>query len=181
MPDHVRHLIAESLRVLRPGGTIRITCPDFSLYWSAYKRGDYRFFAYPDITARFPLEQVLLYDLAGMLSECETDQPGLKLRTDYVRQVLATKPMAEALDELCSHIDYERNRQKPNHTSWWTPEKVVHELQSVGFDAYRSGFGQSRAHVMRDTGYDDPLLFLSGYFDKTVPRFSLFVEGEKLS
>jgi hypothetical protein len=87
--------------------------------------------------------------------------------------------MAEALDELCSHIDYERNRKKPNHTSWWTPEKLVSELSTIGFDAYRSAYGQSRVPVMRDTGYDDPLKQLTGYFDFTVPRLSLYVEGTK--
>jgi hypothetical protein len=142
---------------LRPGGTLRITCPDFTQYWLAYKRGDHRFFAYPELTRTYSLEQVLLYDLCGMLSECEKDQPGLKLTTEYTRKVLVEKPMAEALDELCSHVDYERNRAKPNHVSWWTLEKLVTELSAVGFDAYRSAYGQSRVHVMRDTGYNDPL------------------------
>jgi predicted SAM-dependent methyltransferase len=70
MPDHDRNIFKEALRVLKPGGTIRITCPDFSQYYLAYLRGDKRWFAYPAITEKFPLEQVLLYDLCGMLSEC---------------------------------------------------------------------------------------------------------------
>lgn len=179
LPEHNVHMFNEAFRVLKPGGYIRITCPNFHLYYGAYLRGDLDFFSYPSLVKEYPVEQVLVYEFASMLSECEPDQPGLKLTTDYIKHTLSSLPMEQALDEICSHVDYSRNRKKPNHVSWWTPEKLVRYLSAAGFEAYASAFGQSQASVMRDTGYNDPLRFLSGYFDTTIPRCSLYVEGRK--
>lgn len=42
--DRVRSFLSESLRVLRPGGLLRITCPDLALYARAYVNADDAFF-----------------------------------------------------------------------------------------------------------------------------------------
>ncbi len=42
--DRVRQFLGEVYRVLRPGGTCRITCPDLGLYVQAYASGDDGFF-----------------------------------------------------------------------------------------------------------------------------------------
>ena len=170
LTEHAVHMFEEAYRVLKPGGAIRVTCPDFSLYYNAYLRGDKRFFPYPYLVERFPLEQVLVYECASMLSECEPDMPGNRLSTDYIRGVLKSLEMDDALNEICSHIDYARNREKPNHVSWWTPDKMIPLMRKIGFNAYRSAHGQSGFHVMRD----------AKYFDTTEKARSLYVEAVKI-
>ncbi|KRE21442.1 hypothetical protein ASE66_28905 [Bosea sp. Root483D1] len=168
LPEHDRHIFRECYRILKPGGIVRFITPNFHLYYGAYKRGDGRFFPYPELVEKHSLEQVLVYEFASMLSDCETEIPGFKISTEEARKILSEKPMAEALDQICEYVDYERNRVKPNHVSWWTPEKVVAELIAVGFNAYPSAFGQSLAHVMRDTTVFDTVQWWRSLYAEAV-------------
>jgi hypothetical protein len=170
MTGDVEHLLAESFRVLRPGGVIRITCPEIEFYYRAYMTGDKAWFPYPETANAVPLESVLLTEFAGQLASHNTDAIGKKLDLDYVRKTLHSLPMAEALDALSAHIDRDLSRGQPSaHKSWWTAAKVAAVLERAGFKALRSGWGQSSVPVMRNRNM----------FDATVPWLSLFVEGVK--
>ena len=42
--DHVRHVLAECHRILKPGGLLRLTIPDLEIYAAKYAAGDRAFF-----------------------------------------------------------------------------------------------------------------------------------------
>ena len=170
LTEHAQHMFSEAHRVLKPGGLLRIVCPNAELYYRAYLAGDVSFFPYPDIVAEYSLEQVYLHELATMLSSAEKRHGTIKLSDEYVRDVIHNNDMRTALDIICSHVDWSQNRDIPNHVSWWTYDKVFECLKKVGFSTFhRCGWLQSASPVLRQYRF----------FDTTWPNLSLFVEATK--
>ena len=90
---------------------------------------------------------------------------------DWLRTVVSSNVMEDALTLLSPEKSVDLiNRHPQSHDAWFTEDKLIGMLKTVGFkSAQASRFGQSRCVAMRDTGY----------FDTTRPDLSLYVEAQK--
>lgn len=182
----VDRLLAETHRCLKPGGYIRLVCPDIDLAWRAYQEGDRAYFywqdyySHPGRMARVQLqeplrqaslEQLLVNHFASNASTLHSDGAARRVPDEEVRRLVATLPKPAALDAIRDRADLEVQRRYPgNHINWWNEDKLTEALRRAGFEAvWRSAYGQSRCAVMRDTRH----------FDDTHPKFSLYLEARR--
>lgn len=180
--EAVRKLLAESYRILKTGGIIRLTAPDSSLDWRAYHAGDAEFwywrheflFNSPNSTMQAmrnaSLEQLLLLHLFSQLSPLSKDiSATYKYSDDEMKQILTTMEMTQAYTHFAEQCRF--NSDYPsNHINWWTVEKTKSFLQEAGFSCiYSSAYGQSACPPMRNTRL----------FDNTMPKISFYIEAVK--
>lgn len=180
----VATFFSEAYRVLCEGGTFRVTTgPDADLDYAALMRGDEEYFywdrhyekagTYEHIYHRpassVPLAERWLHHVASQLAPNDKSPSEEKLNSEQIISILRERPMEEALDYFTGHCAF--NSERPgNHISWWNKAKVTRFLREAGFKTvYNSGYGQSRAAVMRNTRH----------FDNTHPSMSLYVEAVK--
>ena len=162
--DCAAHLFAEAYRSLKPGGVLRINCPDAKVNYAAYARGDRIFFHY----LHDNIQDCFLHTFAAQL--LKEDYPE-RLSPDEVDELFSTLPLEEALDAVIGRCSVEYQRSRPGtHMNWWHLEKLEGFLREAGFsELHRSGYGRSICPVLRDTRF----------FDNTMPKFSLYLDAVK--
>jgi SAM-dependent methyltransferase len=162
--DCAANLFTEAYRALKPGGVLRVTCPDVEVAYEAYRRGDRVFFHY----LYDNIQHCFLHIFAAQL--LKSDYPE-SLSPAEVDDLFSSAPMEDALDDVinrCS-IDYQRTRPG-NHMNWWNLDKLEKFLTNAGFSNFsRSGFARSICPAMRDTAF----------FDNSAPKFSLYLDAAK--
>lgn len=170
----VQHMLKECHRILKPGGFLRLTCPDIMLYYEFYRRGN-RWLA-PYDSPEFSIQDIFLNEFASQFSNImRVGNPDGASSTSFTDQdidlVFGTMPLDDALDYFTHRIDYSLQRKTMGaHINWWHFEKFRRFLEEAGFRSVRrSGAGQSLCPAMRDTNY----------FDTTHPKFSIYVEVER--
>ena len=184
--DAVAHLLAEIHRCLKPGGVLRLTCPDIDLAYRAYRDGDRDYFywqgyysrpaamqraRYRAPLAQASLEQLLVSHFATNASSLHSDGVAEPISDEEVRRLIGELSQEAALDAIAARADLAIQRRYPgNHISWWNEAKVTAALRQAGFtETWSSRWGQSRCPAMRDTRH----------FDRTHPKFSLYVEARR--
>ncbi|MFW9844493.1 MAG: methyltransferase domain-containing protein [Candidatus Thorarchaeota archaeon] len=182
--DAVRNMLAESYRILKPGGCIRLTAPNLELDYRAFLNRDIHFWYWRDNYSRSgkwehiykrslgeaSVEQLFLLHFAGQLSTFSLDNsPEKKFSDEEISEVFAKYSMEEGMAYFAKQCKF--NPDFPgNHMNFWTHNKVISFLQEAGFsNIYISGFGQSQFAPLRDTSL----------FDNTHPKVSLYVEAIK--
>lgn len=173
---HVEHMFSEAYRILKPGGFLRVTCPDILLFYEALMvRKDADITLYGASVGQFSHQQVFLSEFASQLTDImKQGNPdgaaAITISDEEVDHAFATQPMANALNFFTSRIDYELHKKTPGaHINWWTHEKVGTFLRRAGFTKiYRSAHKQSLCAAMRGE-----------QFDTTHKAFSLYVEAER--
>lgn len=179
---HVDHLLAEATRILKPGGVLRVTCPNMQAYYLAWKRRDVFFYYHYDYIVPFgeetgsytkdTMSKWLVNEMATQL--VQSVKPGHAPRYTDAKElddILSGGPMEEVFDRLCSEVDFSLQRIVPgHHVNWWTNEKLCKAMKRAGFsETMVSVAGGSVAPAMRDRQY----------FDKQNPTFSIFVDAIK--
>lgn len=162
--DCVANLLSEARRALKPGGVLRITCPDADVNYAAYARGDRIFFHYLYNT----IQECFLHTFAAQLLKNDYDG---SITPEEVDRLFETLELDDALDAITSRCSVEYQRTRPgNHMNWWHLDKLERFLKAAGFsECHRSGYGRSINPVLRDTRF----------FDNTVPKFSLYMDAVK--
>lgn len=180
--EHISDLAAANLfreahRILKIGGTIRITMPDMSIAYQAFLRQDrdfYRTFKMPEgrTVDTTPMHDLFLARFATSTSDLWSHQGSApKITKVEFDEVFAKRDFATAMNWCASRASLDIQLDNPgNHVNWWTAEKAVRMLKEAGFDDARiSACGQSFCPILRDTTY----------FDSTMPAISLYVEANR--
>lgn len=167
-PPDAKAFFAEARRCLRPGGVLRIVCPDMDLLFDAYERGDAAWFDW--CSGGFYVWDGWLRAIGRVAATLAVDRfSDEELRRAYDEGGRAgfLRMLSSAQDELDAP---ELSRWPDAHKSWWTRPKLLSALREAGFaDAYESGRGGSRVPVFRD----------ARYFDCSSPSMSLYVEAAR--
>ena len=184
--DAARRLFAESYRMLKPGGLLRVTAPDIELAFDAYQRRDRHFFRWerdysqPDVMRAMAIsspltsastEQLFIYHVASAVSDLHADSSCAKVSDTEFRDLLNTKGFTRAMDDLTGRCTIEVQRKYVgNHINWWCHSKLERFLRIAGFRRVMpSQYLQSQAAVLRN----------QDLFDFTVPSVSFYTEAIK--
>ncbi len=184
--DAVRVLFDEAYRILKKKGVFRVTMPDIDLHYWAYKQNDRTFFywqkwyekaeACERIFINKPLteasiEQLFLQRFAAATTTLHADGVEKKISDTELQDIFVNNKYEDALNLCTSYCTIEKQQQYPgNHMNWWNMDKTTRMLKQAGFNIiYKSGYGQSRVPVLRNTVL----------FDNTHPKISLYVEAIK--
>jgi len=163
--EAVEHMFKEAYRILRPGGSFRVACPDADLciaayirndrlfwapvleYYSKNKRWQKNFLADPNTVA---IEQLLLNTLFSSLSALRSKG---HVSSDEVMERFTSNP-EEALsyfERICVY-----DRQMPQlHVSYWNAKRFHEVSQKTQFSqCYRSAFNQSWSPILRRVEFE---------------------------
>ncbi|MEX2143315.1 MAG: methyltransferase domain-containing protein [Anaerolineales bacterium] len=185
VPDEaVAHFFSEAHRALASGGFLRIIVPDIEIYYAAYQLKDASFFYKPKHDSMmFPnenflsnfndasFEQKFLWNFASSASLLHADGAEQRVTDEEFKKVFAEMRFEAALDHCKSKCAVEVQRRHPeNHINWFSAGKVEAMMRQAGFThVYRSGYGQSRCPVLRD----------SQLLEARQPEVGLFMEAQK--
>ena len=159
--------LTECLRVLKPGGTIRIVLPDVGKYFQAYKERDASFFNWIRGKPGY-FEDSWLRLIVRTFAEPTVD--------NYSDEEIYKMYHKFTLDEF---LDFFNNQQialsdrrllLPHvHKSWWSSSKLLKKLSEIGF---------SNVQTTSDIKTNCDLFKEKEFFYKH-PECSLYVEASK--
>ncbi len=175
--------LRESHRILKPGGTLRITVCNTRLSHDAWRRGDRDFFYWEhdhDATAHWKhtnlimplsnasLGQVFLEDFAATASTITVEGAGERIGDRELEKVFSEMPLESAFDHCTGRCPPELQSRFPYHRmNWFHEGKLTAMMRTAGFgDASLSGYLQSQVPVWRN-----------GTFFDTLPRITLYAEA----
>lgn len=182
--EAVEHFLSEAYRALAGDGFLRLIVPDIDLYYAAYQLKDTSFFYRPGHDLKtFPneeflrninlasFEQKVLWNFASSASTLHADGAPERITDEEFRKAFADLSFVQALDYCISKCSIEVQRRHPeNHINWFSTSKLEAMINKAGFTTvYRSGFGQSRSPVLRDTRL----------LEARKPEVGLFMEAQK--
>lgn len=180
-PADAAFLCREARRLLAPGGTFRIVCPDAALMMRAYESEDWTYFFHYLIvkTKRFakPISRLSQEDLKQVCAEfmiewvsllTNKQNPKRLDRKECVAFIDSYPNLKDAFDAACEMSSRELNKEIGGHVNWFDAPKLVDLLGRAGFGNIKiSGYLQSDAPILRDLRY----------FDRTDPEMSIFVDA----
>lgn len=170
LPDvHALRFIRDAQRVLKPGGVLRITCPDMDVMFDAYDRRDLAWFDWvrnKGIYAQDGWLRLVVRHFADPSVDLFTDEELHRLYRELPREAFMDRIVAEA-----EKVDQAALKQSPlGHKSWWTKKKLLDAMRAAGFSRYEESRPyESRLPELRDRRW----------FDFNTPHMSLYVEAVK--
>ena len=184
--EAAQNMFNEAYRVLKKGGTFRVTTPNIELEYRAYSENDRSYFYWIDMYSKpnnynrikikepmtkASIQQIFLWNFASITSELVIDETVKKISDKELDEVFSTLSFEDALNYCTSRCPLDAQMNYPGyHLNWWNEKKTVRMLKLAGFeDIYKSGYGQSFSPVLRNT-----ILF-----DNTHPKISLYMEAIK--
>ena len=184
--DAAAFFFKESYRALKSNGILKIVTPNTALDVMAYHSGDIGFYDWVDFVSeeadirrvgysmplnQASLEQVFLTHIAAAASCIHVCDSPNKLSDDDVRRIMKTSNTEDALNKFTGRCSVAVQKQyRENHMNWWTPQKIVRELEKVGF-----------RHVTTLAPWQSytPVLRNRAHFDKMANKVATFVEAVK--
>ena len=154
--------LSECMRILKPGGLIRVAVPDMDKAFDAYDRGDRRFFEEGGVAC---LGDSIEEQMVNFFSSYAAGG-GPAVSVSQVK----TKLNELCRDEFCKWcVSLLDHSQHLSHVNAYDFTKLSDFLELAGFDRIeRSAFRRSCDPVLRKGGFDNR------------PTVTLYVEAEKL-
>lgn len=162
--EFCQNIFNEIYRCLKPGGSARLSTPDFDLAYEAY--GDHsKIFPAVHYTEK-TLESKFLHYFAGVLRH--------KISPEIVQEKYKSLSKEDFANYFTNQIPRSYlQTHAGNHYNWWTYDKLSEMLKIAGFsNIYRSQTQKSKFDEFKGEGRN------SG-FDSTHPNLSLYVECVK--
>ncbi len=152
--EHAEHLFREIYRCMKPGGILRLACPDADLALAAYKRKDRAWFSWVDSDnfGNMIINAFSSYKRGGPKCDDETVQKQFDTlsKNDFIK--------------WCNSL-IDPNEPYVAHTNGYYYEKLEGMLSEAGFAEIRkSGYRQSYDPELRGEMFD------------LYPKISLYVE-----
>jgi SAM-dependent methyltransferase len=161
----VAYLLGDVFRLLKPGGVLRISCPDSSIAYDKYTDPNVERIDFNSRLRDDGKEIELLDFMATPLANTMT--------REEARGILLSNRSEKAFDIFTSRLGdltkEDQERSPGGHLSWWDGRKLQFVLRVLGF----------RKVTLRDrneSGIED---FKDSCFDRTAPTFSVRVECAK--
>lgn len=155
--EHCKHMLKEIHRCMKPGGILRLACPDADLALAAYKRKDRAWFSWVDSD-----------NFGNMIINAFSSykRGGPKCDDETVQKQFDTLSKDDFIKWCNSLID--PNESYVAHTNGYYYEKLEKMLSEAGFTEIRkSGYRQSYDAELRGEMFD------------LYPKISLYVECYK--
>ena len=169
--SEVTIILKDSYRILRSGGTIRITVPDMGKMFDAYEKRDASYFWFRSkqhlagqAWFKDSWLRVITRSFAGHVVDLFEDKKLYEMYKESDRENFVKK-ILKASETSPSYRNIPRT-----HKSYWTPESLVKKLEDLGFKNCLS----VKKGETRDKIFSNGLTF-----DNTLPDKSLFVEATK--
>lgn len=186
IPDNAaENLFAESYRILKKGGIIRLVTPNIDLSYRAFMENDRHFFYMIDfysVASNYtkwmnkPMRnastaEIFLNEFATSVSPITSDGVKERIKDAEAIKMFTEMTYEDALNFCTSRCSIELQKKYPGyHINWWNSDKIRRMLFKAGFSkVIISGYGQSFSPALRDIQY----------FDNTHPTISLFAEAIK--
>lgn len=159
--EEVANIAAEVARVMRPGGTFRISTPDPDKAFAAYDRGDHEFFDRGGVTCKGPtIEHKLVNFFASYRAGDHSGGPEVERG-----EILAALDDRSAFPRWCVE-QIPADAPYRGHVNSWSGERLRQLLLGAGFvDVRVCGYRQSFLPELREDGFDNR------------PTVSVFVEA----
>ena len=164
---NVRNFFKEAYRSLKPGGVLRVTCPDLDLAINAFQNNDNTFFK----TANCQKKHIESSLVAFCSSIYIPGTKNSKTAEELKKMLKSAKDLACVVKEISELSHFEDHKKNPdNHVNWFNREKLEEFLREAGFtNIILSGRQQSVEPILRDFRY----------FDSTAPMASIYVDAVK--
>ena len=184
--EAAQNVFNESFRILKPGGTIRITAPDVDLDYRAYRDNDRNYFYWKDnyslpgeiIRAKLAgpmndlsIGEIFLSHFAASTSPLYLARSDDLINDEQLKSIFSEMDYEDALNYCTSKCPMEIQKSNSgNHINWWNENKMFRMLREAGFKKiFHSGHGQSFLPPLRNLTY----------FDSTYYKASVYVEAIK--
>ena len=178
--DSVQNLLSEIYRVIKPGGGVRITCPDSFLFYQSLLNQDISFWNWRHgwftgvwSTLKSDINTVTISDY--ILREIATPRcrfykyKKASTAPQEVEKIFKTKSYADFFDYFTDKLEFDSDTPG-DHINWWDETKIMSFLRSAGFKkVYSSRANQSLFAPLRNVNK----------FDTTAPQMSLYVDARK--
>ena len=175
LPDQVvKKLLLDAVRVLKPGGVIRICTPDAKFLWEIstfsneyWNRLSADFFRDLESNSPIPVPDSFDYLSFELASWSRFHGHSEKGHLNETHKTLSDLSFENCMTAITSNIVCDRERPG-RHISWWSIEK---------FDNLFNEFPNYEVVVLQSKYQGSVSLAMTGtYFDKTVPFWSLYAE-----
>lgn len=171
---YVAAMLKECQRVLKPGGIVRITCPDAEFLYKMTTLGNRNFWIRrkAELTQHgidFDSWNIINFFVREIAAPI-THGFGHKEEPKFDYYSLFKKiSMEEFMDKMTEGLEFDESNVG-SHINWWTVKKLTTALEGAGFHkVIESKCGGSISKYM----------ISRAYFDTSAPWCSLYVEAEK--
>jgi SAM-dependent methyltransferase len=168
---HVRRLLEEIRRTIKPTGGFRVICPDADLLVRMYRANAWEFWSHRyewATSAQSTQHDLRKWELGDFLAR-ELATPRCRFYRNAVEDCI--KPWVLSTDDttllhqLTDGLTFRPNYSM-DHITWWSFDRLARLCDEVGLTAERSAFGQSRFSPFQNVGkFDFRHYWLAMYVD----------------
>lgn len=165
--EAVAHFLQDCARVLKPGGVMRVACPDAEfLAQISASENDFWYWRRDWFRVHAPqLNPTDITQFDYLVREVATQKAGCVRASDFPADCLSAENWYSTLEKLTEGLTFNADTIG-NHINFWTFDKLAFEAERAGFKhVIRSRYQGSVSQDMKGKN-----------FDQTRPEMSLYVD-----